>query len=464
MIFNSLTFFLFFAVVWASYRRLQHQGQNRLLLVASYFFYGWWDWRFTLLLLFTSLVDFTVARRIRKATDTRSRKRWVALSMFSNLGVLFFFKYFNFFADSMLTLLNGIGVNADPVVLRVLLPVGISFYTFQSLGYVIDVYSKKLDPITALPDYLLYVAFFPQLVAGPIERATHLIPQIQRRRVVTSDQLSAGVWLILLGLVKKTVIADNMAIIVNHGFAGGDFSAHGFNSLLYVYAFAFQIYGDFSGYSDVARGLCKLMGFDLMINFKAPYLTSNPSDFWRHWHISLSTWIRDYLYIPLGGNRSGPRRTIVNLFLTMTLAGLWHGAGAAYLIWGAYHGILLIAHRIWGQATVWIAVPRSIAILLFFHFTCLGWLIFRCGSLPTEQATAIVSFFQNVIRPTAMSGLWWPVILLGTMSLGFQWKTTWMERFHEWRPSTQLIGITTALVLVTTFGVIDGAQFIYFQF
>ncbi len=464
MIFNSLAFIVFFAFVLALYYRLGHRSQNRFLLLASYFFYGWWDWRFVGLLLFTSAVDFYVSKRLRAADGEGIRRRWVAFSVVTNLGVLGFFKYFNFFTDSMVALLNTVGFGADPVILRILLPVGISFYTFQSMGYVIDVYRRRLEPVKSLPDYLLYVSFFPQLVAGPIERAEHLLPQIQRRRTITAAQVSSGIWLILLGFVKKTVIADHMAAIVNQGFAGGDFAPHGINSLMFVYAFAFQIYGDFSGYSDIARGICKIMGFDILVNFRAPYLTSNPSDFWRHWHISLSTWIRDYLYIPLGGNRGGPTRTVKNLLLTMALAGLWHGAGFAYLLWGVYHGVLLVLHRFTGSARVFVGWGHWIRVIGFFHLTCFGWLIFRCGSLSTDQAAALGSFIANVADVRSLSPLWWPVLLLGVACLGLQWKSDEMDRFHEWSTVKQTAAVTSALVAITTLGVFEGSQFIYFQF
>jgi D-alanyl-lipoteichoic acid acyltransferase DltB (MBOAT superfamily) len=308
-------------------------------------------------------------------------------------------------------------------------------------------------------------------VAGPIVRASYLLPQCQAPRTIKSNEVVNGIWLILLGFVKKVVIADRLGQVVNWGFSTPSPPWGDVNSWLIIYAFAFQIYGDFSGYSDIARGLSKLMGFELVVNFKAPYLVTNPSAFWRHWHISLSTWLRDYLYIPLGGNRGSESRTYRNLMITMVLGGLWHGAGAAFLLWGFFHGFLLAIHRWWTrkypeakrQSAVWIATK----IFLFFHITCIGWLLFRAGALAKDQVEVVMAYFRAMFDFTPDQGfspLLWPIFLLGGLALFFQWKHEQMDYFFAWHTRYQVIGVVLALIAITCFGIFEGAQFIYFQF
>jgi D-alanyl-lipoteichoic acid acyltransferase DltB (MBOAT superfamily) len=335
-------------------------------------------------------------------------------------------------------------------------------------------------------DFMLYVAFFPHLVAGPIVRASFLLPQCQRPRVVNPIEVLNGVWQILMGYVKKIVIADRLAEITSWGFGQPAAPFSDANAWLVIYAFAFQIYGDFSGYSDIARGLAKLMGFELITNFTAPYLVTNPSDFWRNWHISLSTWLRDYLYIPLGGNRRGASRTYANLMITMLLGGLWHGAGLAYVLWGFYHGTLLAVHRAWcsfvgsvapanklvpGQtrSRSWRRAQHFLLVLLFFHITCVGWLLFRAGSVPPkfDQIPLVCSYLQAMFHwPLAagVSPLAWPIILLGGLALFFQWQYEKMDHFSAWKTSWQAVAMTVALAAITGLGVFEGARFIYFQF
>ncbi|MCC6142692.1 MAG: MBOAT family protein, partial [Candidatus Hydrogenedentes bacterium] len=315
MIFNSLEFVVFFLIVYGLYIILTHRAQNVMLLVASYIFYAWWDWRFTLLIFLTTFVDYHCARNIAATDDPRRRKWFLTISMVTDLGILGFFKYFNFFTESAVELLDKVGFHADPITLQIILPVGISFYTFQSMSYTLDVYRGELTPAKTLANYALFVSFYPQLVAGPIERAKHLLPQMENPRTITYADMREGAWLILFGFFKKVVVADNFAVIANEIFNHpGHY--HGFAVLLGVYAFAWQIYGDFSGYSNIARGTARLMGVDIMVNFRMPYFASNPQEFWRRWHISLSTWLRDYLYIPLGGNRGGEGKTYRNLMTT----------------------------------------------------------------------------------------------------------------------------------------------------
>ncbi len=444
-------------VVMVLYRTLrrEHRWQNGMILVASYFFYGWWDERLLTLIVFSTVVDYLCAAMIDKGRTTRTQRRvpsifliaalvgfstirwreghwwpdsatgwlplvggvifvlaialahervakfdaerkrklFVTVSVMTNLGILGVFKYYNFFAGSLDAMLSStFGIDASEWALDIVLPVGISFYTFQTMSYTIDVYRKKMRAAESFLDFATYVAFFPQLVAGPIERGSHLLPQFQKpRQPLTKEQRDSALWLIAWGLYKKMVVADNMAVIVNRTFGPFDTLAQvgapedGLRLLVAVYAFAFQIYADFSGYTDIARGTARLLGFDLMLNFNLPYFSISPSDFWRRWHISLSTWLRDYLYIPLGGNRGGSFKTYRNLCLTMLLGGLWHGAAWNFIIWGAYHGALLVLFRPLETARafsrpVWIRVIQG---LVFFQFTCLGWLIFRARNVET---------------------------------------------------------------------------------
>lgn len=487
MVFNSLTFLVFLAIVLLAYYRLKHRGQNLLLLVASYVFYGWWDWRFLGLLLFSTLFDYWCALWIERQPHATKRKVFLAFSMVVNLGVLCVFKYYNFFAESFVHVLAAFGMKATLPVLHVLLPVGISFYTFLSMSYTIDVYRRELPATRNLTDYMLYVAFFPHLVAGPIVRASFLLPQCQRARVIVPAEVANGIWLILMGYVKKVVIADRLAEVANYGFAQQGPPLADANAWIFIYAFAFQIYGDFSGYSDIARGLSKVMGFELTTNFRAPYLVTNPPAFWRHWHISLSTWLRDYLYIPLGGNRRGPARTYANLMTTMVLGGLWHGAGAAYLLWGLYHGVMLAVHRAWHDVTgrgrhqaETPPVARAPAlpppagrilrfggVLLFFHLTCIGWLLFRAGAVAPEfsQVQVVKNYLHAMGRwPAGISPLLQPVLVLGGLALFFQWKHEQMDQFSLWRPGWQATAVVLALAAIFGLGVFEGAQFIYFQF
>ncbi|MEW6301892.1 MAG: MBOAT family O-acyltransferase [Verrucomicrobiota bacterium] len=352
MLFNSYIFWLFFGVVLLLYRRLPHRGQNVMLLVASYIFYGAWDWRFLSLILISTLVDYVAAIQIGKRKDARARKVLLGISCCANLGILGFFKYFNFFAQELTHLLSAIGLEFMAPTLDIVLPVGISFYTFQTMSYTIDVYRGRTQPLRDPLDFALYVAFFPQLVAGPIERSTDLVPQIVNPRTVRASDFSEGLWLILWGLFKKVVIADNMAIIVNGLFAENPRALSGPECWIAVYAFALQIYGDFSGYSAIARGVARWMGFHLSPNFLFPYFSATPSEFWTRWHISLSSWLRDYLYIPLGGNRGGMLITCRNLLLTMVLGGLWHGAAWGFVVWGLVHGLLLVGYRLTARRSI----------------------------------------------------------------------------------------------------------------
>lgn len=393
MLFDTPIYLFFLAAVVLVYWQLGWRRQNIFLLCCSYFFYGWWDWRFLALIAISTLVDFHCARYIGVSTNPGRRKLLLSLSVVVNLTFLGFFKYFNFFADSLAAVLKGIGFPIDVVVLRVLLPPGISFYTFQELAYIVDVYSGKLKPSHSLVDYALFISLFPHLIAGPIQRPSHLLPQVSAPRQYDGARFFDGLMLILTGLFRKCVVADNCALLANAAFDG----KLGPPSLpvlaIGAYAFAWQIYGDFSGYSDIARGSAQLLGFHFMVNFRQPYLAQSLQDFWRRWHISLSTWLRDYLYVPLGGNRLGELRTYGNLMMTMLLGGLWHGANWTFVVWGGIHGIGLSFERLLQRIG---GVTRSeseagarsllrpsswVCRIIVFHLVCLSWIFFRAPSV-----------------------------------------------------------------------------------
>ena len=390
MLFNSVEFGIFFLIVYFLYLILNHKWQNRILLVASYIFYGAWDWRFLSLIFLSTILDYVCGLKIYKSNNDKRRKFFLFLSVFGNLSILGFFKYFNFFASNLQVFLNNFGISLQPRFLSIILPIGISFYTFQTMSYTIDIYRKELKPTKRFFDFALFVAFFPQLVAGPIERAKRLLPQILSPRKVTLDKFYEGFCLIFLGLFQKIYIADNLAKIVDPIFAASP-PYCGMSTWLALYAFAFQIFCDFAGYSNIARGLGRCMGFDIMVNFNLPYFATNARDFWKRWHISLSSWLRDYLYFPLGGNKKGTFITYRNLLIVMLLGGLWHGAAWTFVLWGAYQALLLIIYRVLRPffptrilhvkyivlAKLWL----YIRIVFFFNLTCIGWLFFRAQSI-----------------------------------------------------------------------------------
>jgi alginate O-acetyltransferase complex protein AlgI len=473
MVFNSLHFLWFFLIVYALYRAMPHRPQNWLLLAASYYFYAAWDWRFLGLLVASTVVDFTCAIVLGR-TEARFRRRaLLCLSLGFNLTLLGFFKYFNFFAGSLHALFGPLGWQVDFVTVRVLLPVGISFYTFVTMSYVIDVYRREIPPARNLLDFAVFVAYFPHLVAGPILRASRLLPQIQSPRTISGDQMRDGLWLIAWGFFQKIFVADNLASVANIVFDPG---AHptGVNVLLGTYAFAFQIYGDFAGYSNIARGTSKLMGIELIENFRFPYFVRTATQFWRNWHISLSTWLRDYLYIPLGGSRGSAARTRRNLMITMVLGGLWHGAAWTFVIWGAYHGLLLIAYR-WAERMRplqrWVAgtgvMARATSWLVMFHFTCYGWLIFRSRSVRQigEMSLSLLTRFapasvnvEAVLVPLALYTT--PLLLVHACEAIYD-DLLVVPRL----PAAVRYSVYAGTFYVTMlFGNFGGAEFIYFQF
>lgn len=473
MLFNSWIFALFLPVVLACYYCLRLSAQNVLLLVASYFFYGWWDYRFCSLLAISTVVDFFCARGMEKTSDPRRRKQLLAISCLCNLGILGFFKYFNFFIDSARVLLESVGLNANLPFLSIVLPVGISFYTFQTMSYTIDVYRGKLHATNRFIDFAVYVAFFPQLVAGPIERATRLLPQISKPRIVTSEQFGSGCVLILIGLFRKVAIADGVAIIVAEAFPNAA-AKSSLDLLIALYLFAIQIYGDFVGYSDIARGTSRLLGIELMRNFEHPYFSTSITEFWRRWHISLSTWLRDYLYIPLGGNRHGTFNTYRNLFATMLLGGLWHGAAWTFVVWGGLHGTYLAVHK-WllgdRQAesenrirTIPILLRKLPLLILTFHLVALTWIFFRAADFAQawEFLTGIFAMrpgleMSPVKRLVAATALLLMVDIPQYLSKSHTVFTRWPVLAR---------GVFYAILILALFALrTDGkVPFIYFQF
>ena len=385
MIFNSLTFLVFITAFFLVYPSLRGRWRLYFILFGSYVFYAWWDYRYLSLILLSTFVDYYAGKKIARSQSKPVRLKFLQISILTNLGLLFIFKYFNFFSQSLHSAFAAIGFTLSPLTLNVLLPVGISFYTFQTLSYTIDIYRGKIEHENDFVTFATFVAFFPQLVAGPIERASRLIPQIKKLSGPTPLQIREGFSLVLLGYFQKVFIADNLSRVVDYMFAYDTQRITTGEILIGVLAFALQIYGDFAGYSKIARGISKFFGIELMRNFRQPYFAPNPAEFWRRWHISLSTWLRDYLYIPLGGNRHGEQKMFRNLFLTMTLGGLWHGASWTFVIWGLYQGLLLILYRCYTLLRKPDAgrniIKKALSVFGTFVLTLYGWLIFRSNDL-----------------------------------------------------------------------------------
>jgi D-alanyl-lipoteichoic acid acyltransferase DltB (MBOAT superfamily) len=468
MVFTSLHFLVFFAVVYAAYRVLPHRGQNWLLLGASYYFYAAWDWRFLSLLIGSTLVDYAVAHAIARAEDPRRRKHLLWLSLAFNFGMLGFFKYFNFFEDSLAVVFQSLGWHFDPITINVILPIGISFYTFMTVSYVIDVYRRDIQPTKSLLDFAVFVGYFPHLVAGPILRASLLLPQISGPRRVAIAQIREGLWLMAWGVFQKMFVADNLADLVNAVY-GPSVAPGGGEVLLATYAFAFQIYGDFAGYSNMARGMSKLMGIELNVNFRFPYFVTSPQAFWRHWHISLSTWLRDYLYIPLGGNRGSSLATKRNLLITMVLGGLWHGAAWTFVLWGLYQGIVLgIARTIAEHARPLTRTWQHVLLgIVMFHVTCYGWLIFRAQSVAQLGDFTRLLFTNLTVTPAAVESLLVPLLLIvGPLLLVHICQARRDDELEPLRWSRPLRYALYGAIfyLVVLFGDFEGAEFIYFQF
>jgi alginate O-acetyltransferase complex protein AlgI len=554
LLFNSLQFFIFLPTVLALYWALPFKPRRIMLLLAGYVFYGMWDPRFLFLILFSTVVDFSIGalmghgkiatrERVKaslslvagaiafltfnwaaafpvlfpsqlsadeslvntgpiglcgpllavgivtiatlaypavvRMSDTRRRRVLLFVSVAANLGFLAIFKYFNFFEDSFAALVERLGFHPDPIHLRVILPVGISFYTFQSLSYTIDVARREMEPTPRLFDFALFVAYFPPMVAGPIERARHLLPQLSSPGTFSLDDALRGMYLILLGLVKKVAIADGVAGSVNAVFnsAGHVTPADVAGATL---LFAIQIYCDFSGYSDIAIGVSHLFGINLSRNFNLPYFAQNPSEFWTRWHISLSSWLRDYLYIPLGGSRGGELKTYRNLMLTMLLGGLWHGAAWNYVFWGGYQGLLLCAHRlVVGRKRRPSHVEKRtpspfdplfafVRMAVFFVFCCYGWLLFRANSL--HQVISFTHLLFGLAHPGALAVLGKPTFaaLVGTpllLALHLVEYSRGDSNFVFSFPRPLRAAVYAGLIVTLILGTSNATtQFIYFQF
>jgi len=476
MLFNSLQFAGFFIIFYFLYFRLKHKLQNIMLLLASCIFYAAWDWRFLLLIFTTIITDYFCGTKIYSSAAEKARKRYLLLSIFINLSILGFFKYYNFFTHNLEILLSHFGIVIHSRLIHIILPVGISFYIFKSLSYTIDVYRKEMQPAKNFLDYALFVLYFPQLLAGPVSRAKDLLPQISKERNLSLHKFYEGCYLIFWGIFLKVFVADNLAMIADPVFS----SAAPYNGaavLISIYAFAFQIYCDFAGYSHIANGLSRCMGFEAVLNFNLPYFSTNPKEFWHRWHISLSTWLRDYLYIPLGGNRKGALPTYRNLLLTMFLGGLWHGAAWTFILWGVYHGILLIIHRMLRPLFARISFVQNstagkiwfwLKIIFFFHLVCLGWLIFKAGSLMQVQQMlkAVICNFRfawpDTLQITALKLLFFigPLLIIQLI----QYRKSDLLFILKVPPLSRAIFYYVCFYLLVLFGVNGGKEFIYFQF
>jgi len=482
MLFNSIEFAIFLPIVFLLYwfpLGDKLKSQNLLLLASSYFFYGWWDWRFLSLIVFSSFVDYFIARRMADEIDDYKRKILLFISVFVNLGFLGFFKYYNFFAESFAEAFTLFGTEFEAIRLGIVLPVGISFYTFQTLSYSIDVYRKKLQPSDDIIAFFAFVSFFPQLVAGPIERATNLLPQFLSNRMFSYALAANGMRQILWGLFKKIVVADNCAVYVDQIFS--DYTNQSASSLLLggVY-FAFQIYGDFSGYSDIAIGTSRLFGFDLKQNFAFPYFSRDMAEFWRRWHISLSTWFRDYLYIPLGGSRGGTGMKIRNTFAIFLVSGFWHGANWTFLIWGflnaCYFLPLLITNNnrknldVVAEGKIFIRPKELFQVLFTFFFTVIAWIFFRAANVTEAFGYLAAMVSPSMFSAPTISGpllLHMMIVLLLVMEW-FKRDTLYgLDKLENMHISLRLL-LYFVLVFIISYHFlvlnIEGQQFIYFQF
>ncbi|PWD97832.1 MBOAT family O-acyltransferase [Marinilabilia rubra] len=474
MLFNSFIFFVFLGVVLPIFYFLPtRQSKNIFLVAASYFFYGYWDWRFCSLLAVSTIIDYLVGRKMHQTSNVKKRKGLLAISLLANLGILGFFKYFNFFVDSFQMLTERMGLHLDYLHLTIILPVGISFYTFQTLSYTIDIYRKKLKPTHNFVDFALFVSFFPQLVAGPIERARALLPQLSEKLKPNREQIQQGIVLIVMGLFRKVMIGDTAGRFVDNIFQNLELYKS-VEILAALILFSVQIYADFSGYSHIARGTAKLLGIELMKNFQQPYLSRNITEFWRRWHISLSSWLKDYLYISLGGNRKGNIQTYINLMLTMLLGGLWHGASWNFVIWGGLHGLYLAVHKMFlgnkkieAQNMDSVNFRNVFNIFITFVLVLITWLFFRSTSWDTT--TLFISKLVNWEQSEH-------TLLFVTVTLAYLAMTYLLDvleyssRRHTYllkiRSHGVKLGVLSAMFFITLVYMFQAepAPFIYFQF
>lgn len=458
MTFHSPEFIVFLVTVVVLYFSLPFPARNPLLLGASAFFYMWWRPEYVVLILFSVTVDYFVAFGLGHDARPSRRRLLLVVSLVTNLGLLFFFKYFRFVGDSLRAALGVVNVAWEPPALDLVLPIGISFHTFQALSYTIDVYRGQIPVERSLLRLWVYVLFFPQLVAGPIERAGRLLPQFDERHAPDPAAIASGLKRILWGLVKKVVIADRLALVADGVFDGPrDCSA--LSLMIGAYAFAFQIYADFSAYSDIAIGSARILGFRLMENFDRPYFAASPAEFWKRWHISLSTWFRDYVYIPLGGDREGKGRWVAAILGTFLLSGLWHGANWTFVAWGAFHGLLIVLARTAGKV---VPLPRLAGILLTFHLVVLGWIYFRATSLADAHYIFERLFTGPWTGRTPSShagrGLLFPALGVAALLLAD------LRPRMTWSPALRWIALVAGALLILNARPEIDVPFIYFQF
>lgn len=479
MLFNSISFALFLPIVFILYwftTKNSLKYQNILLLIASYFFYASWDYRFLFLLVFSTLLDYYTGIKIFESKELNLKKIWLWLSIGINLGFLGIFKYYNFFTSSLVDALSLLGIKSNFSTLQVILPVGISFYTFHGLSYVIDIYKNKIYPERNFIDYSLFVSFFPLLVAGPIERATHLLPQIQKKRDFNYTKAVDGLKQILWGLFKKIVIADNCAVFANMIFNNSaDYS--GSTLVLGAVFFTFQIYCDFSGYSDIALGAARLFGIELLRNFAFPYFSRDIAEFWRRWHISLSTWFRDYLYIPLGGSKGSIWVKIRNTFIIFLVSGFWHGANWTFIVWGLLNAIYIMPSIIFStnrnnltivaQGKYLPTAKEFLSIIITFSLTIFAWIFFRAESI--QHAVSYISKIFSFSIGSKPEVLPIPTLLLIILFMTIEW----FGREYQYalqitksfkKPYFSIVCYYSVIVLILLFGNFSVNQFIYFQF
>ncbi|MCF7560799.1 MBOAT family protein [Sabulilitoribacter multivorans] len=469
MLFNSIDFIFFLPIVfflyWSLVKKLKFQ--NLLLLISSYVFYGWWDYRFLALILTSTLVDYCVGIQLNRSSNKAIKKKWLLLSVIFNIGVLGFFKYYNFFIETFTSLILSLGFSIHSSwTLNIILPVGISFYTFQTLSYTIDIYNEKIKPTKNFIGFAAFVSFFPQLVAGPIERASNLLPQILNSRKYTYQNLSNGIKLTIFGFFLKLVIADRAAIYVNAVYNNIE-NHDGLSFLVATLFFSFQIYGDFAGYSLIAIGVAKMFGIDLMTNFNRPYFAASIGEFWQRWHISLSTWFRDYVYIPLGGNRTKKWRWLFNLFITFLISGLWHGANWTFVIWGALNGIYLIIEALFKKRNK----RGLLSIFVTFILINFAWIFFRADNI--DNAFKIITkIFTKPGNLYIGSGDDITASLYTVLAISILLIIEVKKEFFNGLFSisnnriefVRLIGYSCLIFIILYLGVFGESQFIYFQF
>ncbi|WP_431243032.1 MBOAT family O-acyltransferase [Flavobacterium sp. P21] len=477
MFFNSLAFVIFLPIVFFLYWFIFNKtksSQNALLIIASYYFYSCWDWRFLFLLVFSTFLDYYTGIQIEKGKSENNRKFWFWLSIIVNLGFLGIFKYYNFFATSFADLFNSVGFKASPILLKVILPVGISFYTFHGLSYVIDIYYKRIKAEYNFVDYSLFVSYFPLLVAGPIERATHLLPQVKVKREFNFQTAKEGICQIIWGLVKKIVIADTCATYANAIFDNYT-SMNSFSLILGAIYFAFQIYGDFSGYTDIALGVSKLFGLDLLQNFNYPYFSRDIAEFWRRWHISLSSWFRDYLYIPLGGSKGGLWMKIRNTFIIFLVSGFWHGANWTYVIWGLINAVyflpLLLSNSNRNNLDEihvkfnYDSFKVVLSILYTFGLTCIAWVFFRAKTI-TDAVSYLKRIFTNHEFKTQFlvnDRNNYEILIMIFLFVLVEWNNR--NNIEPLSGKRSLLKVSLAIAAIMALGTYsDYKEFIYFQF